>query len=148
MRGPSASSSSWLIPTRGATSVSSIESGRAAKKTTRKATANPTPATVAICLIIPDRSRALLFGSARILARSAARRIARLQFNLGMVKRGSGTTAAAFHRPPASMPKILLLNGPNLNLLGSREPQTYGRTTLAQIEAAAKDQAAASGVEL
>ena len=35
------------------------------------------------------------------------------------------------------MPKILLLNGPNLNLLGTREPQVYGHDTLADVERAA-----------
>lgn len=44
--------------------------------------------------------------------------------------------------------KLLLLNGPNLNLLGSREPATYGATTLAEIEAAAQAQAQAAGAEL
>lgn len=44
--------------------------------------------------------------------------------------------------------KILLINGPNLNLLGTREPQIYGATTLADVEAAAKAQAQAAGAEL
>lgn len=44
--------------------------------------------------------------------------------------------------------KLLLLNGPNLNLLGSREPDVYGSTTLADIEQAASAQAAAAGASL
>jgi len=48
----------------------------------------------------------------------------------------------------ASSMKLLLLNGPNLNLLGTREPQTYGHTTLAEIEAALAQEAAALGAEL
>jgi 3-dehydroquinate dehydratase-2 len=42
--------------------------------------------------------------------------------------------------------KILVLNGPNLNLLGTREPQTYGTTTLADVEATLKTEGAAAGV--
>ena len=44
--------------------------------------------------------------------------------------------------------KILVLNGPNLNLLGTREPQTYGATTLAEVEAGLRDAAAVAGADL
>jgi 3-dehydroquinate dehydratase-2 len=44
--------------------------------------------------------------------------------------------------------KLLLLNGPNLNLLGTREPEVYGNATLADIENAATAQAAAAGATI
>lgn len=44
--------------------------------------------------------------------------------------------------------KLLLLNGPNLNLLGMREPEVYGKETLADIEQAASAQAVAAGATL
>ncbi len=43
------------------------------------------------------------------------------------------------------MAKLLVLNGPNLNLLGTREPEVYGHTTLADIEVDLRDRAAAAG---
>ena len=46
------------------------------------------------------------------------------------------------------MPKILLLHGPNLNLLGTREPSIYGSITLAQIDARLQTMAKQAGVEL
>jgi 3-dehydroquinate dehydratase-2 len=44
--------------------------------------------------------------------------------------------------------KILVLHGPNLNLLGEREPEIYGRTTLAEIDAVLREQAAARGASV
>lgn len=46
------------------------------------------------------------------------------------------------------MSKILVLHGPNLNLLGMREPEIYGQETLADINEMMKEQAAAQGVEV
>jgi len=48
----------------------------------------------------------------------------------------------------AHMARILLLNGPNLNLLGSREPSIYGATTLPTIESKLSTAASAKGHEL
>ena len=44
--------------------------------------------------------------------------------------------------------KLLLLNGPNLNLLGTREPEVYGAATLKDVEQAATSQAQAAGASL
>ena len=46
------------------------------------------------------------------------------------------------------MPKILVINGPNLNLLGKREPGVYGSESLADIEQALTRQAGDQGVDL
>ncbi|MFM7226176.1 MAG: type II 3-dehydroquinate dehydratase [Betaproteobacteria bacterium] len=43
---------------------------------------------------------------------------------------------------------LLLVNGPNLNLLGTREPEVYGSTTLAEIEREAMAQAQTAGATL
>jgi 3-dehydroquinate dehydratase-2 len=46
------------------------------------------------------------------------------------------------------MSKVLVLHGPNLNLLGKREPGIYGSVTLEQINASLQEMAAREGVEL
>jgi 3-dehydroquinate dehydratase-2 len=46
------------------------------------------------------------------------------------------------------MARILLINGPNLNLLGSREPEVYGRTTLGDVERTLAEQARKLGHSL
>ncbi len=46
------------------------------------------------------------------------------------------------------MTSILVLHGPNLNLLGSREPEVYGSTTLAEIDAALQCQGEAVGAQV
>lgn len=59
--------------------------------------------------------------------------------------RSASSKGAAESRPPA---RILVLHGPNLNLLGRREPEVYGRTTLADIHAAMDARARAEGVQI
>jgi len=46
------------------------------------------------------------------------------------------------------MPKVIVLNGPNLNLLGQREPAVYGAATLADVEALCREAGQALGVEV
>ena len=46
------------------------------------------------------------------------------------------------------MATVLVLNGPNLNLLGTREPGIYGAQTLAEVERMCKDAAGELGLEL
>ena len=46
------------------------------------------------------------------------------------------------------MSSILVLHGPNLNLLGEREPEVYGRTTLSEIEALVRDACKAWGLSV
>lgn len=46
------------------------------------------------------------------------------------------------------MTRVIVLNGPNLNLLGTREPATYGTETLADVEALVRERAALLGVDV
>ncbi|CAM2944919.1 type II 3-dehydroquinate dehydratase [Cupriavidus taiwanensis] len=57
------------------------------------------------------------------------------------------TASRSIRRSPRYR-KVLVLHGPNLNLLGTREPETYGHTTLADIDAALAERAAKAGMSL
>ena len=46
------------------------------------------------------------------------------------------------------MPSVTVINGPNLNLLGTRKPEVYGYTTLADVEVLCTEQASKLGLEL
>lgn len=58
------------------------------------------------------------------------------------------TRAQKNSQTDAGPPRILALHGPNLNLLGSREPGVYGRTTLADIHLTMEARARADGVRI
>ena len=57
-------------------------------------------------------------------------------------------TREAEIRAPDQLGKVLVLNGPNLNLLGQREPHVYGFTTLSDIDRALTERAERAGIAL
>ena len=65
-----------------------------------------------------------------------------------MSKATRGQTQAQDQAGSSSQARILVLHGPNLNLLGRREPEIYGRTTLAEIHADMENRGRAAGVQI
>lgn len=51
-------------------------------------------------------------------------------------------------KPASARPAVLVLHGPNLNLLGSREPEIYGRDTLESINRRLEAKASAAGISI
>lgn len=67
----------------------------------------------------------------------------------GMARKRSPKSSAASIPPAGTSTKgVLVLHGPNLNLLGTREPEHYGSQTLAEIDAALCEQGEAVGVSV
>lgn len=65
-----------------------------------------------------------------------------------MSNRKSKNSTADSSTGPGRNARILVLHGPNLNLLGTREPEVYGRTTLADIHTMMEARAHADGVQI
>ena len=65
-----------------------------------------------------------------------------------MTKQTRSQKSAGKSADAGSEARILVLHGPNLNLLGAREPEVYGHTTLADIHATMENRARAAGVRL
>src|SRR5207344_1675167 len=63
------------------------------------------------------------------------------------VPRPRGTLPAQEHAT-MSQQTVVVLNGPNLNLLGEREPEIYGSDTLAEIEALCRKAAGLAGLDI
>lgn len=58
------------------------------------------------------------------------------------------TTVEGSQAVASSKPTLYLIHGPNLNLLGTREPQKYGKTTLKELETLIKDHGAPSNIQV
>lgn len=68
--------------------------------------------------------------------------------NSKQARTDEASDAAAEGADAGQVARILVLHGPNLNLLGRREPEIYGRTTLADIHDTMSARARAAGVQL